>query len=69
MSEILTSRLLVEGTPFELFPIENGEPRHFIAVDRRTRQMVEENRKIAEWPTEAEARSWCTTNRQREPQR
>ena len=64
-----TDRMLVDGTPFELFPVENGEPLHFIAVDRRSRHHVESGGKILEWPTEAAARAWCRDNRNREPQR
>lgn len=62
-------RLYVDGTPFELFKVENGEPLHFIAIDRRTRNHVEEAGRIMEWPTEGEARAWCWSNKDVPPRR
>jgi len=58
-------RLLVDGTDFELIRVENGEPLHFIVVDRRNRVIVEEAGRILEWGTEDEARAWCRANRGR----
>jgi hypothetical protein len=62
-------RLYVDGTPFELFAIENGELLHFIAIDRRTCGHVEEAGRVLEWPTEAEARAWCRSNKNMPPRR
>ncbi len=69
MSDVQPARILVDGTPFELFHVGKAEPPHFIVLDRRTRILVEEKGRIVQWPTEAEARAWCKANRQREPQR